>query len=497
MAEKTRTVKKNTKAAAALKQEKEETVEVKELLKDERTHKIAGSICLLLAILFFIAFTSYLFSWEEDQDKVFKEGYKLLIGTDTKVANLMGSFGAIISHLLIYKGFGIASYLICTFFFIIGINLFFGKKIFSVVRNLKYLVVGLPLLSITAAVIMKGNDFPWGGAVGDMGRDYLYSVIGQIGTIGIIAVAFLAYVIWRFNPVFKVPSRKMFITPNETAAPAAANAELPEEEEAYDDEAETEVKADESTGSLSGNMLTGNSGIVGIQDLTPKFDDGISLTEKEEEQEQRRARVINTVILPQRKQPEPLAEAENGQEEEEEKENEIVFQHTAPTPVPVVPSSGLELEVKTVPDEVPESKPISAEEVKALKPYDSILDLRDYKYPSIDLLENHGSEKIVQDPQELENNKNQIINTLKNYDIQIQKISATVGPTVTLYEIIPAAGVRISRIKNLEDDIALSLAAALGIRIIAPIPGKGTIGIEVPNAKKSIVSMKTLLDDEI
>ena len=493
MAEKTRTVKKNTKAAAALKQEKEETVEVKELLKDERTHKIAGSICLLLAILFFIAFTSYLFSWEEDQDKVFKEGYKLLIGTDTKVANLMGSFGAIISHLLIYKGFGVASYLICTFFFIIGINLFFGKKIFSVVRNLKYLVVGLPLISITAAVIMKGNDFPWGGAAGDMCRDYLYSVIGQIGTIGIIAVAFLAYVIWRFNPVFKVPSKKMFITPNETAAPlAAADAELPEEEEEYDEE--TETKADESTGSLSGNMLTGNSGIVGIQDLTPKYDDGISLTEKEEEQEQRRARVINTIVLPQRKQPESLEEAADGQEEEE-KENEIVFQHTAPQPAPVVPSSGLELEVKTVPEEVPEPKPISAEEVKALKPYDSILDLRDYKYPSIDLLENHGSEKIVQDPQELENNKNQILNTLKNYDINISNISATVGPTVKLYEIIPAAGVRISRIKNLEDDIALSLAA-LGIRIIAPIPGKGTIGIEVPNTKKTIVSMKTLLDDD-
>ena len=101
----------------------------------------------------------------------------------------------------------------------------------------------------------------------------------------------------------------------------------------------------------------------------------------------------------------------------------------------------------------------------------------------------------MQDPQELENNKIQIINTLKNYDINIQKISATVGPTVTLYEIIPAAGVRISRIKNLEDDIALSLAA-LGIRIIAPIPGKGTIGIEVPNAKKTIVSMKTLLTSD-
>ncbi|MBD0333674.1 MAG: DNA translocase FtsK, partial [Chitinophagaceae bacterium] len=112
-----------------------------------------------------------------------------------------------------------------------------------------------------------------------------------------------------------------------------------------------------------------------------------------------------------------------------------------------------------------------------------------------DLLETHGSEKIIHDANELENNKNQIISTLRNYDIEIQKIFATVGPTVTLYEIIPAAGVRISRIKNLEDDIALSLAA-LGIRIIAPIPGKGTIGIEVPNVKKSVVSMKTLLSSE-
>ena len=127
--------------------------------------------------------------------------------------------------------------------------------------------------------------------------------------------------------------------------------------------------------------------------------------------------------------------------------------------------------------------------------YDATLDLKNYKYPSINVLETHGSEKIVQDPEELEMHKNQIIATLKNYDIAIQRIAATVGPTVTLYEIVPAPGVRISRIKNLEDDIALSLAA-LGIRIIAPIPGKGTIGIEVPNIRKSVVSMKTLLASE-
>src|SRR5690606_16128345 len=188
-----------------------------------------------------------------------------------------------------------------------------------------------------------------------------------------------------------------------------------------------------------------------------------------------------------------------------EKEDEIT---PAPTPEPEKPvtppipekrklntGNGLTLEVKN-PGALQDNDTEEEEVVPATKskisqdPYDPILDLRNYKYPDVDLLETHGSEKIVQDVAELEANKNQIITTLRHYDIEIQKIFATVGPTVTLYEIIPAPGVRISRIKNLEDDIALSLSA-LGIRIIAPIPGKGTIGIEVPNLKKSVVSMKT------
>ena len=162
-----------------------------------------------------------------------------------------------------------------------------------------------------------------------------------------------------------------------------------------------------------------------------------------------------------------------------------------------IPAIDLELEIKTVPASVEDAaiakdKKLDSIRVENLEPYEPTLDLKNYKYPGLDLLETHGSEKIIQDPAELDNNKNQIIATLRNYSIEIQKISATVGPTVTLYEIVPAAGVRISRIKNLEDDIALSLAA-LGIRIIAPIPGKGTIGIEVPNAKKTIVSMRSML----
>ena len=474
MAEKIKSIKKNTKAADALKQEKEETIEVKDLLRDERTHKIAGSLSLLLAILFFIAFTSYLFTWDEDQDKVFKEGYKLLAGTDTKVANLMGTFGAFISHFLIYKGFGVASYLICTFFFIIGINLFFGKKVFSVFRNIKYLIVGLPLLSITAAVIMQGNEFAWGGAVGDMCRDYLYNAIGKIGTIGFIAAAFFAYIIWRFNPSFKIPSKN---AKEQSQSDILGLQETENSEDLINEEEDVNLQTP-----ASGNILSHNAGILNIPDQSPQFDHDLSFSEKEEEEQKRGARILNSVVLPQKKQPELLIN-EN---------DEPILTLTKKTI-----GNDLELEVKTAPEVIEEeiAQPKTVADVNKMVPYDPILDLRDYKYPSVELLENHGSEKVIQDPQELENNKNQIISTLKNYDIEIQKISATVGPTVTLYEIIPAAGVRISRIKNLEDDIALSLAA-LGIRIIAPIPGKGTIGIEVPNTRKTMVSMKTLLVDE-
>jgi S-DNA-T family DNA segregation ATPase FtsK/SpoIIIE len=147
-------------------------------------------------------------------------------------------------------------------------------------------------------------------------------------------------------------------------------------------------------------------------------------------------------------------------------------------------------------EEVEEEKTVeSTEHYTVDKDYDPKLDLRDFKLPDLNLLEDHGSNQISVDRQELEANKDKIINTLNNYSIQIEKIKATIGPTVTLYEIVPAPGVRISKIKNLEDDIALSLSA-LGIRIIAPMPGKGTIGIEVPNNKPEIVSLKTILSSE-
>ena len=219
MANKLKTTKAKAPDPDQLKQEKDETVAVKQLLKDERTHKIAGSILLLLAFIFFIAFTSYLFTWSADQSEVDKYRNSLFWGGEAKVQNLLGTFGAFISHLFIFDGFGIASYLFCTTFFVFGINLFFGKKVFSVSRNIKYLIVGLPVISVAASAIFRGNPFPWGGAAGDMMRDWMYKTIGEIGTIAVLAVAVLSYIIWRFNPVFKLPSKKTTAFAGDDAVP--------------------------------------------------------------------------------------------------------------------------------------------------------------------------------------------------------------------------------------------------------------------------------------
>ena len=461
MANKLKKAKPKAEAPVQLKQEKEETVEVKQLLKDERTHKIAGSICLLIATLLFIAFTSYLFTWQDDQSEVNTFGSRLFWGADIKVNNLLGTFGAYISFFFIYKGFGVASYLICTLFFVLGINLFFGKKVFSIVRNIKYLIVGLPLISVAAAVIAGHHPFAWGGAAGDMMRDWMYLRIGKVGTLGVLAVAILSYVIWRFNPVFRLPDKKLMQQQEEVT-------EVDGEDENFAERNEWEVEANKKAAAGKANAMKGTAAM-----LTPLLQDDplnheLEMIEKDLPEEKDKTVVP---LEPEIKIPLVLAPIEP-----------VVKQKADTAPVA--------LEIKSTPDKKGDEDAVSNK--PTIKPYDPILDLRDYKYPTLDLLENHGSEKIVQDAAELENNKNQIISTLKNYDISIQKIFATVGPTVTLYEIVPAAGVRISRIKNLEDDIALSLAA-LGIRIIAPIPGKGTIGIEVPNVKKTVVSMKTLL----
>lgn len=458
-----------------LKPEKEEQVTVKQLVKDERTHKIAGTLSLLASLFLFIAFTSYLFTWSEDQDKVFRGASILWPSAGVKTTNLLGNIGAYISHQFFYNGFGLASFLFCTLFFVMGVNALFGKKIFSIGRNLRYLIVGILFFSVACAFVAGRSQFTWGGAVGSMISDWLVSLIGKIGTAALLLVGGLAYIIWRFNPVFKVPALPAKKTGMEEAV-LPVNEE--EQEPAPKPKKANKLKKGEQLAPLLEPKLEIDEALLEDMQLVEK-----AMPEEEEPP--------FTVDVPQPpvEIPPPVVTPPPPVNKKMEKAKQA--------------AASLELEIKSMPEEPvtednAEGEEEPVEEVKApviTTPYEPTLDLRDYQYPSLDLLEQHGSEKIVQDAAELETNKNQIITTLKNYDIDIQKISATVGPTVTLYEIVPAAGVRISRIKNLEDDIALSLAA-LGIRIIAPIPGKGTIGIEVPNVKKTVVSMKTLLASE-
>jgi S-DNA-T family DNA segregation ATPase FtsK/SpoIIIE len=472
-----------------LKPEKEEQVTVKEVVKDERTTKITGVISLLIAAFLFVAFTSYCFTWQQDQDKVYRFKDIFSIGNNDTVNNLLGVLGAYISHTFIFNGFGVASFLFCTFFFVLGVNLLFEKKIFSIARNLRYMLVGLLVLSVAFAFFFRNSAFSFGGAAGELMEVWLVKWIGDVGTALLLAVAVLSYIIWRFNPVFKLPQKRIrpaYDIPFDAKFGDDLNSDTKQSTGPFiKEDADIEEKTKDGS---SINKLKGDGKAVVV--IMPKSEDDkdnplhdFSLSERFEGN----AAGLVSLDLNNERPLQVSDEEVNVQKEEKNRTN--AARHKEPE----LEAADMELEIKKTPVEDPEEKLLPPHQ--QLADYEPSLDLRNYKFPSLDLLEGHGSEKIVHDPAELEANKNQIIATLANYDIQIQRIAATVGPTVTLYEIVPAPGVRISRIKNLEDDIALSLAA-LGIRIIAPIPGKGTIGIEVPNVRKSVVSMKTLLSSD-
>lgn len=434
--------------------EKEESIEVGTLLKDERTYKILGICLVFLCIFLFVALTSYLFTWTEDQDKIRDMGIRILFPNKLDIANQLGSLGAYIAYLFFEFGFGVASYLFCSLFFVLGVNLLFDQNIFSLARNLRYLVVGLVVISVSASFFGASAQFNWGGAVGNYVAAWLQAVLGWWGTFALILLAIVLYVVWRFNPSFHWLLRDKRDMQGVVGDTGNSEPEIVLKEE-------LQPRLD---------LMNGVSAPSGLKDFFPAGKQPGAVTDVQ-------------------RQPLELVHKEQGDiENPAETADDVPFEMATVT-------ADLEPLVEVKSPETPKPAVKDAASVLASPKFDPIADLKGYKYPSLDLLAQHSGEKIVMDQHELEANKNQIMRTLKNYDIDIQKIFATVGPTVTLYEIVPAAGVRISRIKNLEDDIALSLSA-LGIRIIAPIPGKGTIGIEVPNVKKSIVGMRSLLASE-
>ena len=401
------------------------------ILADERFKIIIGIFILFLSAFLTLSFISYFFTWKSDQSF---EWSKVISETSIIVENWTGKTGAHFSNLFINKWFGIASFAFPFILLIIGMR-FLKIKTLPIKKMLQTTLLGMILLSILLGYIFNNsNGYLGSGLGGNHGyqiSQWLNSFVGKVGTAFLISFAIICYIIFSFDKFFKYISA--YISKH------VLNIEIKSEETEPDPISDFANKpSDENIDSSNDEMI--------ITNTLENNEDSLELIDLDKEKDTADSKEESIKLtIESRKETEESINTNN----------------------------------------------------QKFDNYDPTLDLSNYKLPSIDLLNNYEATSNQQqiNKEEVIENKNRIVETLANYNIRIDKIKATIGPTVTLYEIIPAPGVRISKIKNLEDDIALSLAA-LGIRIIAPIPGRGTIGIEVPNQTPEIVSMRSVLSSK-
>lgn len=444
-----------------------------------RIVKITGLFFLVMSVYFLVAFTSYLFTWEEDQSYVLDAngGWNNLFKTTEEltkagmkepvVENWLGKFGALLSHQFIYEWFGIASFVFIGVLFIVGYRLLFKVRVVSITKTLGYSFFLLVFVSVTLGFFHSFiSDYPHflEGEFGFWTTRLLQAQIGNTGVAGLLVFAALTALIIAYNIDFKIPQRAKKVTLDVPAVPDEI-------------ELEDEVRSEPVEFPLPNSRRN-------------KLQSRENAGEERPAVPLRQERIIPPVEVDSSAEAESMlpripvetaAAALNLPKAAMPNTVEFNTEITKPEP---------ELTIEKT-----EEERTAEDLVQQFGQYDPKLDLSSYAYPHLDLLENHRSTKISVNAEELEANKNKIVETLNHYNIEIDKIKATIGPTVTLYEIIPAPGIRISKIKNLEDDIALSLAA-LGIRIIAPMPGKGTIGIEVPNQQPEMVAMRSVMATE-
>lgn len=458
---------------------KKKTVRRKKKQKDERIPKLGGAFLILLSVYLLIGFVSYIFTWKADQDKVLQFSWSLIAQSDLSVSNWLGRLGAVLSNAFFFWGFGVASFAFVYLFGRLGLLLMARKPLSKFWNHLKYVIVGVVFTSLSLEFIFQKSQFSWGGAFGESTTFWLRNFLGSAGLVLFLIFSIGCLFIWLFNPKLQfalpgihLPSFKLPAFPN--ISNKKANRSNEQGEQVF-----------EFTESDSGETLqpTFLKNFKSTESPTPN-----QSTEKESNSEELVGDQMEFKLDP--KEPKKLNKTKTfeGELEIEEQEDVEITDGESTTKTPSEADLARLTEQKPI-------VPMTEENIVHTEPYDPKLDLSSYEMPHLELLNDYSEHKVEIDRSELEANKDQIIETLLNYKIEITKIRATIGPTVTLYEIVPAAGVRISKIKNLEDDIALSLSA-LGIRIIAPIPGKGTIGIEVPNKKKQIVSLKETLKSE-
>ena len=419
--------------------------------KIKKIKTILGALLVLAAVFFFIAFTSYIFTWKIDQDAILNTSFFDYIFNSAIPApeNWLGKFGAWMSHVFIFGGFGIVSFGICLILFILGIKLLFSIDLLPFKRTATITASFMIWGSFSLGYFSKYINF-LGGTFGFYLNQWLITTIGSIGTISLILVALYLIITILFNPNYALLfSFLSFKKDKELESNNKDNDQYEEDSHYSDMHVINTIKDDE----IEKENIS----------ETIHFDEEEEVEEEEEESD---SELIDLT-------------------EDDDFEVEVAKEE-ALVEIPVT--------AETAPKEDEEGS-LAEKLVAEFGVYDPTKDLDGYLLPPIDLLKEYPANGSSVSKEELEGNKNRIVETLSNYKIDIAKIKATVGPTVTLYEIVPAPGVRISKIKNLEDDIALSFSA-LGIRIIAPIPGKGTIGIEVPNLNPEMVSMRSLIASE-
>jgi DNA segregation ATPase FtsK/SpoIIIE, S-DNA-T family len=417
--------------------------------RDERFKITMGLVFLAFSAILTLAFVSYFFTWKTDQSF---EWSKPISGADVRVENWSGKAGAYFANLFINKHFGIASFALPFLLFIIGFRLF-NIRLMPLRKTIRNTLLLTLLFSVALGYIFgifngyMGSGL--GGTYGFVIAEWLNAFLGHTGTFFLLFVILISFLLFTF-PSIPDWARKTFAFPLKT---------LGRNED-------TDIAFDEGKGHGKNS-----------ETKAPANDDDIVF-------ETEYYHVTEDV------RDQPSANNDNGHDllEMETVSNQKLKNDNEIGQKPSNAEDDVQISV--------ENHGLKEDTVKKnladLGEYDPTMDLSSYKVPPLELLDEHKSGNLSVSNEELINNKNKIVETLNHYKIQIDKIKATIGPTVTLYEIVPAPGIRISKIKNLEDDIALSLAA-LGIRIIAPMPGKGTIGIEVPNQNPEIVSMRSIL----
>lgn len=409
---------------------------------------IVGALLSLLSIYLFLACISYLFTWTKDQDQLLNRSFVAYIFNNElpAAANWLGKFGAWTSHLLIYRGFGLPSFGLIFLLFLGGFKILFGTALLPLARATSVTISYVLWGSICLGFFSPQMSYA-GGAFGFYTNQWLQITFGGFGTLFMHVIAFFVLTTLQFSPNYRALLKRIFGT----------------KEQGNDSDEEA------------------------LNDDAASFDD---------------IYVVNTIKADQIKADnisQTVVFNDGDEDDIFEQESELILQVDKDPIQENSFDSDFEIELGADPIlDTPFKTPMSEEEDRASQlvsehgEYDPTKDLEGYLLPPLELMKEYVSTGVSVSKEELENNKDRIVETLSHYKIDIAKIKATVGPTVTLYEIVPAPGVRISKIKNLEDDIALSLSA-LGIRIIAPIPGKGTIGIEVPNSNPEMVSMRSLI----